>query len=438
MTLTVETPKSEGTAETYSRSFQVTVLAGDESKPSFTPGYATEGEKLGVSIPGATGTLTYQWKVDGQQVATTAEYEPKPEDLEKFISVEVTAEDGKHWELSMYFSELPVVYVDTNDRLPVTDKNIAKPAVMRLQGNQEFSDTDTWYQGETTIKGRGNSTWSESYGMKRPYKLKLDSKANLFGLGSGANKHWVLLSNIIDRTNMRNEVAHSFAKGIGMETTVNDTGVVLILNGEYQGTYELSEHVRVGKARVNVFEWEELADDIAKAVCKQEATLDKSALETYLEENFEWLSGSFRYPKVGGKVYNVADYYQDPIPDFTGGFLLDMDFRSTTDSEKYISTFPTMNGVPMFFRAPEYAKTNKAMVDYAQKYMNAYESAIGSPDFTTDYQGKEVHYTDLFDMDSLLQYWLLCEYVNNWDSMKNSTYLYKDLEGKAKMGPAQS
>lgn len=441
--LTAETPKAENSADNYSRSFKLTVLADDENKPSFVPGYATEGEELKVSIPNVDpANLTYQWKVDAKEVAVTPSYTPTAADLEKFISVTATAEDGKHWDLSMYFSKLPVVYVDTVNGDGVTNKNIAKDATIRIQGNEEFSDTDTWYEGETTIKGRGNSTWDYAFKkgdrerdvkLKLPYKLKLGSKANLLGLGSGANKHWVLLANLIDHTNMRNEVAHKFAKGIGMETTVNDTGVVLILNGQYQGMYELSEHVRVGSARVNVFEWEEMADDIAKAVCKKEAVLDKSALETYLEENLEWTKGSFQYQ---GNTYTVSDYYTDPIPDITGGFLLDMDFRSDWDEQKFISTFKTKHGVPMFFRAPEYAKTNPEMVQFAKGYVDAYESCLESPDFTAEYDGKTVHYSDLFDMDSLLQYWMLCEYVNNWDSMKNSSYLYKDLEGKAKMGPA--
>lgn len=422
----------------YTRTFKVTVLTERVQEASFDQGYAEVGKPLTVSVSNTEGMdLNYQWNIGGRVTDNTSDnYTPVQADLEKFITVTITAADGSvRWELTTYCSELPVVYVETNDGAAVNSNTVAKDAVIRIQGNKEFNNQDTWYVGETTIKGRGNSTWSfaQQNNLKKPYKLKLSEKANLLGLGTGANKHWVLLANAIDHTNMRNELAHTFAKKIGMETTVGDTGVVLILNGEYQGIYELSEHVRVGNARVNVFEWEELADDIAKAVCKKETALDKSALETFLEQNFGWMSGSFQYQ---GKTYQVAEYYTDPIPDFTGGFLLDMDFRSTNDQYKYISTFPTNNGIPMFFRAPEYAKTNSSMVDFAQNYMNAYEAAIGSMDFTTDYNGVNVHYTDLFDMDSLLRYWLLCEYVNNWDSMKNSTYLYKDLEGKAKMGPA--
>ncbi len=432
VTLTAETGNG------YSRSFRIVVLTEHQQAITFDQGYAQVGTPLTVSVSNTEGLqLKYQWNVGGNNISnTSATYTPTEADLEKFISVTVsTADNSIHWNLSTYCSELPVVYVDTNDGREINSNTVAQDAVIKVQGNQEFQDPATWYEGETTIKGRGNSTWSYAVqnNLKKPYKLKLSEKANLLGLGTGTNKHWVLLANIIDHTNMRNELVNNFSRDIGMEPAMGVTSVVLILNGQYQGVYELSEHVRVGKARVNITEWEGIADDIAKAVCKKETTLDRSALETALEENFSWMSGSFQFQ---GNTYRVADYYTEAIPEFTGGFLLDMDFRSLNDQYKYISTFQTNNGMPMFFRAPEYAKTNSEMVDYARNYLNAYEAAIGSADFTTEYNGQTVHYTDLFDMDSLLRYWLLCEYTNNWDSMKNSSYLYKDLEGKAKMGPA--
>ena len=426
------------TGNGYSRNFRIVVLTDHQQVITFDQGYAQVDTPLTVSVSNTEGMeLKYQWNVGGTNISnTSATYTPTEADLEKFISVTVsTADNSVHWDLSTYCSELPVVYVETNDGREINSNTIAQDAVIKVQGNQEFQDPATWYEGETTIRGRGNSTWSYAVqnNLKKPYKLKLSQKANLLGLGTGTNKHWVLLANVIDHTNMRNELVNNFSRDIGMEPAMGVTSVVLILNGQYQGVYELSEHVRVGTTRVNVTDWEEIADDIAKAVCKKEAALDRSALETALEEDFSWMSGSFQFQ---GNTYNVAEYYKEAIPEFTGGFLLDMDFRSTNDQYKYISTFQTSNGVPMFFRSPEYAKTNSAMVDYARNYLNAYEAAIGSADFTTEYNGQTVHYTDLFDMDSLLRYWLLCEYTNNWDSMKNSTYLYKDLDGKAKMGPA--
>lgn len=432
----------------YSRSFKVVVLPDIEQVASFEQAYAKVGTPLTVSVSNLPeGTeLNYQWSVGGTAISNSgSSYTPSENDLEKFISVVITNADGSvSWNLSIYCSELPVVYVDTNDGQGVNSNTVAKDAVMKIQGNDEFSDSAYWYDGKTTIKGRGNSTWSEAvaWNVKKPYKLKLDKKANLLGLGTNnkkasknTNKHWVLLANMIDHTNMRNEIAYNFSKDIGMEVSMGTTNVVLILNGEYQGIYELAEHVRVGSARVNVHDWEDQADDIAEAICLANPTLKQSSLETQMEEDYSWVTT--KEVTFGGETYRISDYYTEEIPEVTGGFLLDMDFRSLSNQYKYISTFQTQYGnIPMFFRAPEYARTSEAMMSFAKNYLDAYEAALRSPDFTTSYNEETVHYTELFDMDSLLQYWLLCEYVNNWDSMKNSTYLYKDLTGKAKMGPA--
>ncbi len=428
------------TSEGHSRSYRITVISSVQKRAKFDAAYAKAGTPLTVSVENAEEgeTFTYTWMIDGKEIGHSANsYIPTEDDLEKFITVRVESADGIFgWDLTTYCSELPVVYINTADGSAVDSNTVAEDAYIKVQGNDEFNNSKYYYEGDTTIKGRGNSTWSAavSMGVKRPYKLKLDSKANLLGLGSGKNKHWVLLANMIDHTNMRNELVNDFAKDIGMEYAMSGTNVVLILNGEYQGIYELCEHLRVGSDRVNVFDWEDLAGDLAEEIQEEETFLDANALKTAMEQDYSWLDGSFTYQ---GKTYRIADYYTDEIPDFTGGFMLDMDFRSTSPSYayKFISTFESSNGIPMFFRAPEYAKTSTKMMEYAKDYINAYEAALKSEDYTTEYNGKTVHYTDLFDLDSLVQYWLVCEYTNNWDSMKNSTYLYKDLTGKAKMGP---
>lgn len=424
----------------FTKDFKLVVIALNPTMAVFDQPYPKVGTPITVSITNhESGAYQYQWTVDGNVINNTGNsYTPTEADLESFISVKVTDTDsGVQWELSAYCSELPVVYVDTADGQAVTSNVVEKDATIRLQGNAEFDDAETYYEGDTTIKGRGNSTWTEAvaWNVKKPYKLKLESKANLFGIGeNGENKHWVLLANMIDHTNMRNEIVNLLSEALGMEYTTASTNVILVLNGEYQGIYQLCEHVRIDESRVNVYNWEDTAEDIAKAVCKKETDLNKDDLEDYLKENLDWITaGEFQY---GTETYKVIDYYTEEIPEATGGFLLDMDFRSSLDSYKYVSTFTTSNGIPMFFREPEYARTSQALLNYAQNYINAYEAALSAYNFTTTYNNQTVHYTDLFDLDSLVQYWFICEYTNNWDSMKNSTYVYKDIDGKAKMGPA--
>lgn len=424
------------TASGASRVYRITVVSSIQEKAVFDAAYAKVGTPLNVTVENAAEeeTFTYVWTVGGSAIANTANsYTPTEDDLEKFITVHVeSTTSGLNWDLTTYLSELPVVYVDTADGSSVDSNTVYEDAHIKVQGNDEFQDSKYYYDGATEIRGRGNSTWSASAGLKRPYKLKLGKKADLLGLGGGKNKHWVLLANMIDHTNMRNELVSGFAKDIGLES-MSTTNVVLILNGEYIGTYELCEHVRLDSSRVDVFDWEGYAGDVAEAICAVHTDVNVDDLTAAMETDFSWIDGSFIFEE---NTYTVTDYIE--IPEFTGGFMLDMDFRSAgvSYSTKYVSPFQSSNGIPLFVDRPEYARTSNTMMNYIKGYMNAYEAALGSDNYTTIYNGESVHYTDLFDMDSLVAYWLLCEYTNNWDSMKNSTFLYKDLTGKAKMGPA--
>ena len=426
------------TSGNKSKVYTITVISAIEQAASFDAAYAKVGTPLNVVINGMSEDAVYEytWTVDDVDIQNnSSSYTPAKEDLESFICVKIKdTTNDLSWELSTYFSELPVVYINTADGSGI-DSNIAyEDGSIKVQGNDEFTG-GIYYDGAAELKGRGNSTWSQAvgWGVKRPYKIKLDKKANLLGLGDKANKHWALLANMIDHTNMRNELVKDFADDIGM-TYMNTTGVVLILNGQYEGMYELCEHKRIAEDRINVFDWEGLAGDIAEAAAEKDDTIDEDDLKDAMEQDFSWIDGDFVFD---GRTLLLSDYWDEEIPEFTGGFFLDMDFRSSdgANPDKYISPFTSSNGIPLFVDGPEYAITSDTMMTYVKDYINAYEAAIQSENYTTSYNGENVHYTDLFDMDSLVQYWLVCEYTNNWDSMKNSTLVYKDLDEKAKMGP---
>ena len=426
VTLTVATPS--GVITTY----KVKVISTVTHKVSFDCAYAEVGKPIGIVIENASDgeRFSYEWKVGDNIIDnSSSSYTPTEADLENFITVNVTSDiTGITWKRSTYLSSLPVVYVDTDDGNPI-DSEDYRNAHLKLQGNSEYDDPEYFYDGATEIKGRGNSTWWESEGLKRPYKLKLDKKTDLLGIGGAKNKHWVLLANMIDHTNMRNELVSDLAKELGVDA-MSTTNVVLILNGEFIGNYELCEHIRIGKGRVDIFDWEELAEDIAKEICMG-TELDPDHFADEMKRDFSWLNGEFVYDD---HIYYLEDYIDiEEIPEFTGGFLVDWDFRWGIGD--WLSSFITSNEIPMYVDKPEEARTNPKMMNYIIDYVNAYEAALRSKNHTTTYNGETVHYADLFDLNSLLGYWFVCEYTNNWDSMKNSTFFYKDLTGKAKMGP---
>ncbi|MCD8385527.1 MAG: CotH kinase family protein [Bacteroidales bacterium] len=115
------------------------------------------------------------------------------------------------------------------------------------------ADGEEWdYEGTAGIRGRGNSSW-EWY-PKKPYRIKLDKKAELMGMGSG--KSWVLLANYRDPTDLMNTFVFELGELAGLQYTNHTRYVEVTLNGEYIGLYQLTEQVQQGKGRVNIDEKE--------------------------------------------------------------------------------------------------------------------------------------------------------------------------------------
>ena len=142
-------------------------------------------------------------------------------------------------------SGLPVVVINTDNKAEILDKENWITASMTIDGIGEFDD----YEGTTSIRGRGNSTWQYP---KKPFALKLDTKSMILGMPS--HKRWVLLANYMDRTLMRNEIAFQISKRTGLEWTPRGQFVELVLNGVHMGNYYLCEHIKIDKNRVNITE----------------------------------------------------------------------------------------------------------------------------------------------------------------------------------------
>lgn len=225
------------------------------------------------------------------------------------------------------------------------------------------------------IKGRGNASWHT--GDKKPYKIKLKEKADLFGMG--ANKHWVLINPTnADSTFMKNKLLYDWAAKIGSKYAPQSVFVDVVMNGEYVGHYLLCEHVRVGKTRVDI-------DDIDEA-------------------------------KPGDK---------DTL---TGGYLINCDDYALM-SENY---FTTKNKVCYEIVSPSLENTTEERKNYIIDYVERLEEAVSSDTFTN---AKGERYSDLMDVDSFVNYFLVQLFSNNFDAFHNSTYLYKERGGKLYWGP---
>ncbi|HKY15744.1 MAG TPA: CotH kinase family protein [Microthrixaceae bacterium] len=263
--------------------------------------------------------------------------------------------------------DLPVLRIETVGDAPILDKEHYVPGTFAL----DSQGVDPAASGNVEIRGRGNSTWSLP---KRPYRIKLGSSTSL--LGMPANRHWVLLANSLDPGQLRNSTAFELSERTDLAWTPRYRDVELILNGSYEGVYQLVEHIRIDANRVNI---------------------DK-------------LSAS-----------NTTE------PAVTGGYLLEVDAWLGLSGDPGFST-PT--GLSIRFDDPE-APVPPAQFTYVQNYVSAFENVLFSPTFTDPVTG----YGAYIDVDSFIDWYLVNEITNNKDAFVSSTWLYKPRGEKLAMGP---
>jgi hypothetical protein len=95
---------------------------------------------------------------------------------------------------------------------------------------------------------RGNTS---AHGAKKPFKMKFKKARRPFGLPD--DKTFVLLANFQDRTIVRTQIAYDIGSGLdGLKWTPHGTFAELYVNGDYLGSYQMSESIKIDKNRVNI------------------------------------------------------------------------------------------------------------------------------------------------------------------------------------------
>ena len=223
------------------------------------------------------------------------------------------------------------------------------------------------------IRGRGNTTWQGS--EKKPYKLKFEEKQDILGMGK--NKHWILLANYFDESLVRNRLVYNMATAYGLAYSPKCISVDVVMNGEYLGSYLLTEQVRIGKTRVDIDELTE--SDI----------LEPEISGGYL------LSRGMPLDETEGVITEHTSFLYEE-PDFTG--------YDSREQKKYISD-----------------------------YFNELDEAI----YGTDYKNQAGKgYADYLDVESFAKYWWMQIFFKNDDGYgSDSTFVYKPRNGKLYFGP---
>ena len=143
------------------------------------------------------------------------------------------------------FTGLPVVWVETEGRAAITSKTEYIKGHFKLVEDVVTRSPGDIIESDISIKGRGNHTWDVE--AKKPYKIKFSNKISL--LGEPADKTWLLLANHYDKTMLRNKLVFSMGSMSNLEYTPRSHFVELMLNGRYEGTYQLTENLKIAENR---------------------------------------------------------------------------------------------------------------------------------------------------------------------------------------------
>ena len=140
---------------------------------------------------------------------------------------------------------LLVITTDDSSISEIQSKDSYESGTLTVNGKSTYESCIV----KTEIKGRGNSTWGYP---KKPYRLKLNKKAEICGLGKA--KNYVLLANHLDPTLMLNSVAFKIGRLLELPFTNHAIPVDVVLNGIYKGSYLLTEQIEVKENRVDLDE----------------------------------------------------------------------------------------------------------------------------------------------------------------------------------------
>lgn len=158
-------------------------------------------------------------------------------------------------------AEVPRIDIYTDDGEAITSKSYYKDATISIDGHGIFPSME---ETNVQIKGRGNSSWGWP---KKPYRLKFEEKVKPLGMTKG--KSWVLLSNYQSGSLMSNAIGMKAANLMKASGANHIVPVDLYLNGEYRGSYNLTEKVGFSNNSVDI------EDESAAAMLELDSYFDE-------------------------------------------------------------------------------------------------------------------------------------------------------------------
>ena len=265
--------------------------------------------------------------------------------------------------------------IETDDFEQINDRETKHSARLQIYGEKApTSDIK-----KLTVKGRGNSSFiMAKYGMK----LEFENKEELFGMPR--NRDWDLVANHRDKSLLRNYITYQLADLLDDEYAPRSTFVEVFLNREYMGLYQLVEHMKVAKKRINI------------------------------PENDE----SFLFEKTTAT---------------TTGVEANNDSENGENDVKYISTDKSIiiSSLGYIFQINSPKEPSSYSVDLLKNHIDSLETFL---------QGKGVYSMDSIarwiDIDDFVRYYMIQEFTKNLDgAFRRSIYMTWLSGDVLRMGP---
>lgn len=272
---------------------------------------------------------------------------------------------------------LPVLYINTDNNAPIVSKEtyIGATCYLTVPQDSKYKTLGT-PEDPVILKIRGRGNWTWGYFDKKPYRIKFDKKQEILGMSKDRN--FALLAHADDDCGMlRNAVGFKLSSLLGLDYTPSFRPVEVVLNGDYEGLYMLTENIRVSKNRVNITE--------------------------------------------------QAD--NDTVPEnITGGWLVELD--NYKDSAQI--SFPVTGTNLSFFNVTYHSPESLSKVQ--REYLYNQFSSILSTVFVTDKSSAE--WESLIDVDELTKFYLVNEIIGNFEAFVGSCWIHKDRgQQKWRFGP---
>jgi len=262
------------------------------------------------------------------------------------------------------------------------------------------------------LRGRGNWTWAWD---KKPYQIKLENRVDLLDTGDAANRArtWVLLAECLDSTLLHNRITSDLAKELGLNA-MDSEFMDLFYDGDYRGTYLLSEKVEVGEGRVDILDYEDLLKKWNNKVGQRDLDI---------------LPESEAVNRYGNTYTYVEGVVEDSRPN-VGAYFVEMESKVLTLSDPCWFTLRGISDPVYALKNPENA--TQKMVAYISERLQEAQDTLKAGGVNPE-TGRTIH--DDFNVDAFARTMLLQELAYNVDGYTYSSSYFVLPEGITRFEP---